>query len=117
MLSQYRAELLLLSHNFSNVMINNTSSNEAHYSFQRRHALMNCPVANVCCIPNIDLLRVTNEDAPCLRIVSTVLNMLEESLQWLLEIPGSAHVFKLDLEVDCGDVSVGLKEVVQLVSC
>jgi hypothetical protein len=31
-LSQYRTKLLLLSHNFSNVMINNTSSNEAHYS-------------------------------------------------------------------------------------
>jgi hypothetical protein len=30
-LSQYRTKLLLLSHNFSNVMINNTSSNEAHY--------------------------------------------------------------------------------------
>jgi hypothetical protein len=29
-LSQYRIKLLLLSHNFSNVMINNTSSNEAH---------------------------------------------------------------------------------------
>jgi hypothetical protein len=30
-LSQYRSKLLLLPHNFSNVMINNTSSNEAHY--------------------------------------------------------------------------------------
>jgi hypothetical protein len=30
-LSQYRTKLLLLSHNFSNVIINNTSSNEAHY--------------------------------------------------------------------------------------
>jgi hypothetical protein len=31
-LSQYRTKLLLLSHNFSNVMIDNTSSNEAHYT-------------------------------------------------------------------------------------
>jgi hypothetical protein len=31
-LSQYRTKLLLLSHNFSNVMINNTSTDEAHYS-------------------------------------------------------------------------------------
>jgi hypothetical protein len=31
MMSQYRTKLLLLSHNFSNVMINNTSLNEAHY--------------------------------------------------------------------------------------
>jgi hypothetical protein len=30
-LSQYRTKLLLLSHNFSNVMINNTSTDEAHY--------------------------------------------------------------------------------------
>jgi hypothetical protein len=29
-LSQFRTKLLLLSHNFSNVMINNTSTNEAH---------------------------------------------------------------------------------------
>jgi hypothetical protein len=50
------------------------------------------------CIPNVDLLRVNNEDAPCLRIVSTVLNLLEKSL-------------------DCGDVALGLKEVVQHVSC
>jgi hypothetical protein len=33
-LSQYRTKLLLLSHNFSNGMINNTSSNEAHYEPQ-----------------------------------------------------------------------------------
>jgi hypothetical protein len=49
------------------------------------------------CIPNVDLLLVTNGDAPCLLIVSTVLNLLEESLHWLLGIPGSAHVFKVDL--------------------
>jgi hypothetical protein len=29
-MSQYRTKLLLMSHNFSNVMINNTSTNEAH---------------------------------------------------------------------------------------
>jgi hypothetical protein len=29
-MSQYRTKLLLLSHKFSNVMINNTISNEAH---------------------------------------------------------------------------------------
>jgi hypothetical protein len=69
------------------------------------------------CVPNVDLLRVTNEDAPCVRIVSTILNMLEESLHWLLGIPSSAHVFKVDLEVDCSDVAVGLKEVVQHASC
>jgi hypothetical protein len=69
------------------------------------------------CIPNVDLLRVNNEDAASFRIVSTIVNLLEESLHWLLGIPGSAHVFKVDLEVDCGDVSVSLKEVVQHASC
>jgi hypothetical protein len=29
---QHRTKLLLVSHNFSNVMINNTSTDEAHYS-------------------------------------------------------------------------------------
>jgi hypothetical protein len=39
-LSQYRTKLLLLSHNFSNVMINNTSSNEAHYVHQNHPPLV-----------------------------------------------------------------------------
>jgi hypothetical protein len=65
------------------------------------------------CVSNVDLLQVTNEDAPCFRIVSTILNLLEESLHWRLGIPSSAHVFKVDLEVDCSDDPVGLKEVVQ----
>jgi hypothetical protein len=65
--------------------------------------------ANIFCVPNVYLLRVTDEDAPCFRIVSTILNLLEESLHWLLGIPSSAHVFKVDLEVDCSDVAVSLK--------
>jgi hypothetical protein len=55
------------------------------------------PCCKYFCIPNVDLLRVTNGDAPWLRMVSTVLNLLEEGLHWLLGIPGSAHVFKVDL--------------------
>jgi hypothetical protein len=69
------------------------------------------------CIPNVDLLQVTNEDAISFRIVITILNLLEESLHSLLEIPGSAHVFKVDLEVDCSDVAISLKEVVQHAYC
>jgi hypothetical protein len=65
------------------------------------------------CIPNVDLLRVTDGNAASFRIVSTILNLFEESLHWLLGIPGSAHVFKVDLEVDSGNVAVSLKEVVQ----
>jgi hypothetical protein len=69
------------------------------------------------CIPNVDLLRVTNKDATGFNIVSTILNLLEESLHWLLGIPSSAHVFKVDLEVDCSDVALGFEEVIQHVSC
>jgi hypothetical protein len=35
-LSPYRTKLLLLSHNFNNFMINNTSSNEAHYTLLKQ---------------------------------------------------------------------------------
>jgi hypothetical protein len=63
------------------------------------------------------MLRVTNEDATSFRIVSTILNLIEESLHWLLGIPSSAHAFKVDLEVDCSDVALSLKEVVQHASC
>jgi hypothetical protein len=69
------------------------------------------------CIPNVDLLRVTNEDAPFFRIVSTILNLLEERLNWLLRIPSPAHVLKVDLKVDRSDVPVSLEEVIQHVSC
>jgi hypothetical protein len=69
------------------------------------------------CVPNVDFLRVTNEDAPCFRIVGTILNLLEESFHWLLGIPSSAHVFKADLEVDRSDVAVSLEEVIQHASC
>jgi hypothetical protein len=51
------------------------------------------------CIPNVDLLGVTDEDAPCFQIVSTILDLLEQGLNWLLGIPSLAHVFEVDLEV------------------
>jgi hypothetical protein len=61
------------------------------------------------CIPNADLLGVTDEDAPFFGIVSTILDLIEQGLNWLLGIPSSAHVFKVDLEVDRGDVPVSLE--------
>jgi hypothetical protein len=69
------------------------------------------------CIPNVDLLRGTNEDTPCFRIVGTILNLLEQGLNRLLWVPSPAHVFKVDLEVDRSDVAVSLEEVIQHVSC
>jgi hypothetical protein len=68
------------------------------------------------CISNIDLLRGTDGDAYCLRIVSTVLNFLEEGLNWLLGIPGSPHILEVDLQVDRCDVAIGLEEMVQHIS-
>jgi hypothetical protein len=75
------------------------------------------PCCKYCCIPNIDLLRGTDGDATCLRIVIKVLNLLEERLHWLLGIPSLAHVLEVDLQVDCCDVAVGFKEVFQHISC
>jgi hypothetical protein len=73
------------------------------------------PSCKYFCIPNVDLLRGTDGDATCLRIVSTVLNLLEECLNRLLGVPCPAHVFEADLQVDCCDVAVGFEEVVQRV--
>jgi hypothetical protein len=47
-------------------------------------------------VANIDLLWVSNEDASCLRIICTILNLLEQGFNRLLGIPCSAHVFKVD---------------------
>jgi hypothetical protein len=48
-------------------------------------------------LANVDLLRVSNEDASCFRIVCTILNLLEQGFNWLLVIPCLAHVLKIDL--------------------
>jgi hypothetical protein len=53
---------------------------------------------------------------PCFRIVGTVLNLLEQGLNWLLRIPSPTHVFNIYLQVDRSDVSVSLEEVIQHVS-
>jgi hypothetical protein len=48
-------------------------------------------------VSNVDLLRVSDEDASCLIIICTILNLLEQGLNWLLGIPCLAHVFKMML--------------------
>jgi hypothetical protein len=69
-----------------------------------------CAHEVTCCkyfgIPNVDLLRVPNEGAPCFRIVGTILNLLEQGFNWLLRIPSLAHVFKIYLQVDRSGVAV-----------
>jgi hypothetical protein len=68
-------------------------------------------------LASVDLFRVSNEDASCFRIVGTILNLLEQGFNWLLGIPFSMHVFKIDLMIDRSDVAVRFEEVVQNVSC
>jgi hypothetical protein len=55
------------------------------------------------------MLEVNDKDAPCFRIVSTILDLIEQGLNWLLGISSPAHVFKVDLEVDRGDFPVSLE--------
>jgi hypothetical protein len=68
-------------------------------------------------VANVDLLRVPNEDSSCFRIICTILNLLEQGFNWLLGIPRSAHVLKIDFHVDRSDVAVSFEEVIQHVSC
>jgi hypothetical protein len=70
-----------------------------------------------CCkyvgVANVYLLRVSNEDATCLRIICTILNLLEQGFNWLLGIPRSAHMFKVDFQIHRSDVAVSAEEVIQ----
>jgi hypothetical protein len=63
-------------------------------------------------VANVDLLWVSNEDAACLRTICTILNLLEQGFNWLLGIPCSAHVFKVDFQINGGDVAVSAEKVV-----
>jgi hypothetical protein len=68
-------------------------------------------------VTNVDLLRVSNEDASCFIIVCTIFNLIEQGFNWLLGIPCSAHVFKIDLQVNRSDVAISFEKVIQHVSC
>jgi hypothetical protein len=68
-------------------------------------------------VSNVDFLRVSNQDATCLRIICIILNLLEQGFNWLLGIPSSAHVFKVDLKIHRSDVAVSAEEVIQHVPC
>jgi hypothetical protein len=68
-------------------------------------------------VANVDLLRVSNEDSTYLRIICTIFNLLEQGFNWLLGIPSSAHVFKVDFKIHRSDVAVSAEEVIQHVPC
>jgi hypothetical protein len=50
---------------------------------------------------------------PCLRINCTILNLIEQGFNRLLGIPCSAHVFKVDFQINGGDVAVSAEKMVQ----
>jgi hypothetical protein len=68
-------------------------------------------------LANVDLLRVSNQEDTCLRIICTILDLLEQGFNWLLGIPGLAHVFKVDFKIHRSDVALSAEEVIQHVSC
>jgi hypothetical protein len=67
-------------------------------------------------VANVDLMWVYNKDAPYLRIVCTILNLLEQGFNRLLGIPCSAHLFKVVFKIHRGDVAIGGKEMVEHVT-
>jgi hypothetical protein len=74
------------------------------------------PSCKYFCVANIDLLRVSNEDDACLRIICTILDFLEQGFNWLLGIPCSEHVLNIDFKINRNDVAVSAEEVIQHVS-
>jgi hypothetical protein len=56
---------------------------------------------------------VSNKEVTCFRIICTILNLLEQGFNRLLGIPGSAHVFKVDFQINGGDVAVSAEKMVQ----
>jgi hypothetical protein len=80
-----------------------------------------CTHGVTCCeylgVPNFYLMGVPNEDTTFFRIVGTLLNLLDQGLNWMLRFPSQAHMFKVDFLVDRSDVAVILEDVVQHVSC
>jgi hypothetical protein len=64
-------------------------------------------------VSNVDLLWVSNNNAPCLRVICTILNLLEQGFNRLLGIPCSTHVFKVDFKINCRDIAVSAEKMVQ----
>jgi hypothetical protein len=71
------------------------------------------PSCKYVCISNVDLLWVSNKDAPCLIVIFTILNLLEQGFNRLLRIPWSPHVFKFDFKIHRGDVAISAEKMVQ----
>jgi hypothetical protein len=74
------------------------------------------PSCKYFCISNVDLLWVPDKDTPCLRVIGTILNLLEQGFNGLLWISCSTHVFKVDFKINRGDVAVSSEQMVKHVS-
>jgi hypothetical protein len=68
------------------------------------------------CISHVDLLRMANFEASCLRKVSTLLNLLEQGLHWLLRVPCPAHLLKIVFQINSCDSVILKKEVLKHLS-
>jgi hypothetical protein len=71
------------------------------------------PICKYFGIANVDLLWFSNKNAPCLRVIVTILNLLEQGFNRLLRIPCSPHVFKVDFKIHRGDVAVSAEYMVK----
>jgi hypothetical protein len=71
------------------------------------------PSCKYFCVSNVDLMWVSNKNAPCLRVIVTILNLCEQGFNRLLGIPCSTHVFKVDFKINRRDVAVSAEKMVQ----
>jgi hypothetical protein len=70
-----------------------------------------------CCkylgVAHVNLKSVANCYSFCLRKVSTILNLLEQGLHWLLGVPCLAYVLKSVFEINRCDADISKKEVLK----
>jgi hypothetical protein len=71
------------------------------------------PSCKYVCVSNFDLMCVSNKNAPCLIVIGTILNLLEQGFNGLLGIPCSTHVFKVDFKINRCDVSISAEKMVK----
>jgi hypothetical protein len=64
-------------------------------------------------VPHINLSSVVNCYSSCIREVSIILNLLEQGLHWLLEVPCLAHVLKIVFQINSCDSAISKKQVLK----
>jgi hypothetical protein len=74
---------------------------------------MKCPVANIFFISSVDLLWVSKKDSPFLRLIGTILNLLEQGFNRLLGTPCSMDVLNIDFQINRGDIALSAEYMVE----